>query len=203
MLSGDSDQGISVSRQGARGQPARGDDAKIIRPHGSMENVDPKETSRIVAGIVAYKMRWTPHNGDCLFQAVVQGLSGPDNGQPIYTHQDIRRHAVEYMTRHSVDYVGYMDGGLVALQEANLKDYLFEMGDVGTWGDTLVLDALCKVHNTNVAVLEEERGHTYTWRQFGPSEGAQKSFWLYRSGEFFENLLDFAQLGHVVMNLAD
>jgi hypothetical protein len=79
-------------------------------------------------------------------------------------------------------------------QDQAFKDYLKRMSQPDAWGGELELKALSQKYKVNVGVLKRRDNDRHMW---APSEDmipGQRTFWLYLSGNHYENLLAPSQI---------
>ena len=108
-------------------------------------------------------------------------------------HVQLRKDAVRYMGRHSENFIPFI------VQDGNGQDqafikYLRTMSKVGTWGDDLVLNALCQCYNVRVSILKKTERGGLMWTHLGDTSGDKLTFWLYLEGNHYENLVYSSQL---------
>ncbi|WVF65279.1 hypothetical protein IAT40_005849 [Kwoniella sp. CBS 6097] len=136
-----------------------------------------------VGTVSCHRTRWTEGDGNCMFRAFTKAL---DNGKR--THEQVRTGGVQWMEENEEDYVHFVDG--------QFQSYLDKMAEVGTWGDHLVLQAMCEFYGVDVHVLKVDN-EDFSWTHVGQVQNPKAAFWLYLKDEHYENLLADSQLARI------
>jgi hypothetical protein len=94
-----------------------------------------------------------------------------------------RDEGVQWIAGHVQDFEDFVSG--------HLQTYLLDMSLQGTWGDNLILQAMCDRYQVDVMVLKERTDGTKSWnRIFHRGQGQSICvMWLYLSDNHYETLV--------------
>jgi hypothetical protein len=81
--------------------------------------------------------------GDCLFLTFAQYLG--------LNHMDVRRDIVRYISNNWDEYKGFMTQDAIGYRDK--RDFVTRMSQQGTWGDHVILTALCERYKVNAIVI--------------------------------------------------
>lgn len=127
-----------------------------------------------------YKTSWIPGDGNCMFAAFARAINR--NLSP----RDTRDAAVKTVEDNQDKYQGFLVGQPMLF-------YLRNMSQPGTWGDNLMLQALCDTYSAHVYVLKRQGG-TFSWHEAGDRDRASCAFYLSLESDHYENLVGHSQL---------
>ena len=95
-----------------------------------------------------FEIQKVPDDGNCLFSAISHQVYGD-----ICFHDLIREKCCKYMQLHATRFREFVD---TDTQYVNFKDYLNQMGTLGTWGDNLEIIALSELYQRLVEVYDQQ-----------------------------------------------
>ena len=160
----------------------------------SLMNVPPNMVHPVPGSVPpVYHTNWTPGDGSCLFSAFAKGLVQNHQGY-VHPASVLRKEAVHWMGTYSelfLPFVSVPDG---VEQDQAFKDYLRRMSQPDAWGGELELKALSQTYKVNVGVLKRRDNHRHMWAPSEDMVPGQRTFWLYLSGNHYENLLAPSQI---------
>jgi hypothetical protein len=153
-------------------------------PHNTLNDLWLEDLSLVDSGQQLYQTQWTQGDGNCLFRAFARALEGGQRD-----HSEVREGAVHWIRGHSSEFAPF-----IPARYEGLDGYLVDMARDGTWGDNLMLQALCAKYEAEVWVYKEvDNGHR-VWMLGGQGTNCQSTFYLYLSGHHYENLVGGDQI---------
>ncbi|RXK36471.1 hypothetical protein M231_06255 [Tremella mesenterica] len=99
------------------------------------------------------------------------------------THKTVRRAAISWARKNRDFLEPFME------DEDGLDGYLHEMAQLGTWGDHIMLEALCRTYKVAVAVLKKTENGELVWIKVGEFGPETRFIPLYLQEEHYENLV--------------
>ena len=100
----------------------------------------PTEEQWEILSRLRLKPKRTDATGNCQFDAV--------GGAVGETHDVVRQHAVAYIRAHEHRFAGFV-------MNATFDHYVAEMGQLGTWGDNITLQALAEHYGRKIVVISD------------------------------------------------
>ena len=95
-----------------------------------------------------FEIHKVPDDGNCLFSAISHQVYGD-----ICFHDLIREKCCKFMQLHATRFGDFVD---TDTQYINFKDYLDQMGTLGTWGDNLEIIALSELYQRPVEIYDQQ-----------------------------------------------
>lgn len=104
------------------------------------EGCEPTEQQSEILSRLCLKPKETDARGNCQFDAV--------GGAVGEAHDVVRQHAVDYIRARKRWFAGFV-------MNMTFDDYVAKMGQLGTWGDNLTLQALAEHYGRRIVVISD------------------------------------------------
>lgn len=143
--------------------------------------------NRIPLSPAWYSTNWTAPNGNCMFEAFGKAFAGS-----LLTPSVVRAKAVAWMAQHRNE----LNQFTIQPDFGSFDQYLTKMAQFGTWGDSIVLHALCSYYQVKVQVLKLDHSGNYVWLPAGDTQ-FERTIYLFLANNHYENLLSAAEVARL------